>query len=71
VVFRWIQKENHPVCAQLRKLRGILLVGAATPPSGDARRGIRLFETFRIFLRLRKRGALEFIHFVYAGGVPG
>src|SRR5262245_29604668 len=37
VVFRFERKENHPVCAQLRRLRDILLMGAATPPCCGAR----------------------------------
>ena len=32
VVSRWKRKENHPVCAQLRRLRDIFLMGAASPP---------------------------------------
>src|SRR5262245_9939930 len=57
MVFRQVRKENHPVCAQLRWLRGILLMGAATPPCCDARRGLRQSSTFRHFFpRRSKRG---------------
>src|SRR6266705_352774 len=39
VVFRWMQKENHPGCVRFGCC-ATFLDDAATPPCGDARRGV-------------------------------
>ena len=44
VVFRWIRKGKPPRLRRLRWLREIYFDDAATPPCGDARRGITLAQ---------------------------
>ena len=44
VVFRWIRKGKPPRLRRLRWLRDIYFDDAASPPCGDARRGITLAQ---------------------------
>jgi hypothetical protein len=54
VVFRFETRgKRTPSAPKLRRLRAILLMGAATPPCGDARRGLPL--ACRVFLGLLQK----------------
>ena len=50
VVFRLKGQGKPPRLRPLRTLRDIFLMGASTPPCGDARRGIRHAATFVHFI---------------------
>src|SRR2546426_529390 len=50
VVFRSGRKENHPVCVSLVDSRNFI-DDAATPPCGDARRGVRFLQNIRFASR--------------------
>src|SRR5207302_11026166 len=45
-----VPTQNHPVCAQPRRLRDILLMGAATPPNLGGEFPCGCFATFGIIL---------------------
>src|SRR5436309_11960791 len=67
VVFRLKTKGKPPRLRPLRRLRAILSVGAATPPCGDARRGILHYEPFGHFFTALMSARDAFLGFPVRG----